>query len=837
MKIDLSDKRRLTKIIVSAVMGVLILLTLFWQSKSVYTNSTFYYPTEQFVELQSGQPVELNVLIDSDDPVLRSVAVTFATYARVNEGDVKVEFVEGDTVLSEWHVSASELLDNAIRGFEADHTVRLNKGSVYKIRITEQFEGDNSIAVGAASTGNLSCYVTTYDSGRCLKWFAVMALIFIAAFAVSSIWGGLLDMSVVKIVVSGIAVMFVLFIFQFDLFPAIATRLSVKPVPSATEVWDTVGPEATADYTFSYNGEPFEGLEIFTTGENASEYLVTLVNNTTGTTYFDNTAVSHDWRVTTGRLCMLLRTKDSSSGLRYYENGEYSLTITNTSPEKSLQVELASNPEESGVREISFAGIRDTDLGRKVATMVIGLMIVYLVAIDILRKRGKLNVEVFFLVTVLPLSFVYFIFMQPWNVPDSGAHFLASYRVSNLLLGVNGDREWFARTCDTAYYNGISWWTEKKPDLAGIASMVQGLRTSAGDTTLADLIPHEVKMEYYSVINWLPQGLGLALGRLLGLGSAIAVILARVFILAAYVLGCLRAIRNAPVGKSLFAALALLPVSLMMSSSFSYDAMVIIVSLNFVAIFLKLRSEITRASVIEAVVWAFLLGSVKGGCGLFLLPLMLLLIKKDKKSILTATGIIAAALLSVLLFDKILPSDELFQFGEENSGTMMTQFAFDNPAQYLRMVVKTFFLYSDHYLTEAFGMYLSYLEEVFVLVTVFGSVLAAFVYSTFEKDTLELKKSDRIAFVVIFVLSLLITPAMLLSYTPSGSGVIYGIQGRYFFPVIILILMSITKFGLHKSREGADEKTRAAAIRTCTNVYVIMTLVMVYMLVKLYLGR
>ena len=836
MRIDLNDKKKLTKIIVSAVMGVLILMTLFWQSKSVYTDSTFYYPTEQFIELQNGQPVELQVLIDSANPVLKDVGVTFATYARVNEGDVKVEFLDGETVLSEWHVSASELLDNAIRGFDSK-PVRLNQGSVYTIRITEQFEGENSIAVGAASTGNLSCTVTTYDSGKCLKWFALMSVLFIAAAVSMAVFGSMLDLSIPKIVISGVVVMLVLFIFQFDFFPSVRTRLAVKSVPSDTGVWDTIAPGATSDYVFSYEGNPFEGLEIFTTGENASEYLVTLVNNTTGTTYFDGIPVSHNWRVSTGRLCMLLRTSDSSSGLRYYENGEYSLSITNTSSEKALDVELASSPDETGVKQITFAGIRDTDLGVKIATAIIVLMIMYLVALDIMRKNSKLDVERFFLVTVIPLSIVYFIFMQPWNVPDSGAHFLASYRVSNLLLGINGDREWFARTCDAFYYNGISWWTERKPDIDGVASMVEGLRASTGDTTIADLIPHEIKMEYYSVINWLPQGIGLAIGRLLGLSSTLAVILARLFILAAYILGCLRAIRNTPVGKSLFAALALLPVSVMMSSSFSYDAMVIIVSLNFVAIFLKLRSEVTRASIIEAVIWAFLLGSIKGGCGLFLLPLMLLLIKKDRKSVLATVGIIASALFSVLLFDKLLPSDELFQFGEENSGNMMTQFAFDNPTQYLRMVIRTFFMYSDHFVEEAFGMYLSYLESVFLLVTVFGSVLAAFVFATFEKDKLELRHSDRVAFAVIFVLSLLITPAMLLSYTPSGSGVIYGIQGRYFFPVIILILMAVTKFGLHKSREGADEKVRTAAINACTNVYVIMTLVMVYMLVKLYLGR
>ena len=838
MKLNTIDKNKTIRIIAAAIIGVLIIVMLFWQSKAVYTDSNYYYPTETFVQLESGKPVSQELPAPGSNPVLKSVAVTFATNARVNEGDVTVELLSGGEVITSWNIKASELLDNAIREFEARDGIRLNSDSTYTVRITETFEGEeNNIAVGSASTGNLSCYIKTYDSGKCLKWFAVMTVVFILGYVLLIVKGGLLEKSLLNMIVIGLVSVLIIFIFEFDLFPRITTRLHSAPIPSSTDVWDTINPGEAKEYTFSYYGDKFEELEIFTSGDNASDYSVSLTNTTTGKTYFEDCPVSPDWRVSTGRLCMMLSTKYSPLGERYFDLGDYTVRIVNLSGEQALNVEIASPVEEGATPVITFAGIRHSDLGIKIASFAIAMFFLYVVALNILRKYNKLSVEVFFLVTVIPLSVMYLIFFQPWNVPDAGAHFPAAYRISNLLMGINGRLEWFGRSCDAPFYNSINWWSERKPDLEGISYMLHGLREKAGDRSLVDFLPHEDKMKYYSFINWFPQAVGMSLARLAGFNSSMMILIGRLFILAVFIFAGHRAIQNTPVGKSVFAGLALLPVSLMMSSSFSYDAMVIITSLSFAAIILKLRYEYSRGALIEAVIWAVFLGAVKGGSLLLLLPLALLLIKKDKKSVISVCSIIGAALLTVLLFDKILPSDELFQFGEENSGNMMTAFAYQQPADYLRMLVSTFQWFGDTYMFQALGKELSYLEATLSEVTVIGAFLAILVYATLEKDKLELKKSDRIIFVVIALLSFILTPAMLLSYTPNGSGMIYGVQGRYLFPMMSLLILAVTKFGLKKTRENASDEVKTQVMDSCINVYVILTLIMMYMMMKLYLGR
>lgn len=834
MNLKAAGGKKVIKIAAAAVIGVLVLIMLFITSKSVFTTSNLYIPTEQFVQLQSGVPISREIIVPGRSPVLRSVAVTFATNSRSNEGEVLVELLDGDSVLERWNIEASELLDNAIREFYSPRGIKLNEGGTYTLRITETFEGENNIAVGQAQTGVLSCYMKTYDSASCFRWFVCMSLVFIAGFAALILLGGFLEKSVLNLAVTGVAALLILFVLEFDFFPMIKRDLSIVPAPSPTDVWDTIEPGDQKEYSFTYEGDSFETLEIFTSGENASEYAVTLINETTGVTYFDSTIVSHFWRATSDRLGMMLSTRDSVVPGRFFESGDYTLIIDNLTSDKPLNIELVGTPAEGENPSVTFAGIRKSYLGVKIASLCIILLYLYITVVSVLNYRNKLTMERFFLVTVIPLSVIYFILFQPWNIPDSGVHFLASYRVSNLMMFIRGDREWFTRFCDASYYESAHWYAVN-PSLEEMAHSLFHLNDSPGDLTLVDLLPHESKMEYYSIVNWLPQGLGLTIGRLLRLNPSLSVIIARILILAAYIAGCYRAVKNTPVGKSVMTFSALLPICLMMSSSFSYDAMVFISVLNFISIVLNLRKDYTRSAFVEALAWSFILGAVKGGSGLVLLPLLLILIRKDKKSLITTGSILGMTLFSYILFSKIIPSDDLFQFGVENSGNMMASFSLEHPVEYLKMLVRTYLYFADRFVLESLGSDLAFIEPPFPMITVIGAALCMLIYATFERDELTFDKKDRFVISTIVLIAFIATPAMLLSYTPAGSGMIYGIQGRYFFPTVPLLSLCIVKFGLLRS--GLKKDNAAITMNACLNTYMAITIFMVYMMLKLYLGR
>ena len=143
----------------------------------------------------------------------------------------------------------------------------------------------------------------------------------------------------------------------------------------------------------------------------------------------------------------------------------------------------------------------------------------------------------------------------------------------------------------------------------------------------------------------------------------------------------------------------------------------------------------------------------------------------------------------------------------------------------------------DEFVFDALGLSLAFLEPTFTAATVAGAAIAMAVYSTFENDELKLKKKDRSVMVLIILIVVVATPAMLLSYTPAGSGMIYGIQGRYLFPAVPLIILCLTKVRFEKI--GTD-KTRMAgriSMKVCIDAYIIINMIMVYLMMKLYLGR
>ena len=85
-------------------------------------------------------------------------------------------------------------------------------------------------------------------------------------------------------------------------------------------------------------------------------------------------------------------------------------------------------------------------------------------------------------------------------------------------------------------------------------------------------------------LAYVPQAMGIALARMLGLGGLGLLFMGRLFNLMFFTaMGCLT-IRRMPFGKEVAAGAALLPMTLHLAASFSYDVMIIALSGYFSAV-------------------------------------------------------------------------------------------------------------------------------------------------------------------------------------------------------------------------------------------------------------
>lgn len=469
---------------------------------------------------------------------------------------------------------------------------------------------------------------------------------------------------------------------------------------------------------------------------------------------------------------------------------------------------------------LNYQLLRTSTLGYRLACLVFLILGAYILAMCFLagslKAGARFSAERFFITSVIPLALIHLILMLPWSPPDTGSHILAAYRYSNMIVGSRGENEWMGRADDAALFpdewkiDEIS--TKFNPNMKQYAEMYLNVRLFVKDRTPTPIGSDE-KMKYYSVFNYLPQVAGLTLGRVLRLGTVPILWLARLAILAVWIAACRHAVRIAPVGKILFAAVPLLPISLMIGSSISYDAMVMISTLCFTASVLRLSqvaqtmdagrgtgfaktlgdaNRVQNYCILECALWAALIGSVKGGGYLILLPLLLLCVTTNlSASLRRVLPVIGAGGVAALLFDVILAPDALFQFGQAGSGRLTASFALAHPMQYLDMLMSTYIENADAIFMGVGGTRLAWMETVIPEMVIACLLFVLIIFASAQKKKELFDFTPRIKRVILIILGVMLffMPAMLLSWTTPGSEIIMGLQGRYYLPVLPLFLL------------------------------------------------
>ena len=617
------------------------------------------------------------------------------------------------------------------------------------------------------------------------------------------------------------------------LFPRIRKETLIKGIMEFKT--ETLAPGSTSDHDFDCTMTGFDSMAFFIMNGEPSSLSVTLRNKDTGKIFLKDVRITDNMCSPEGSGTVI--SLNNADGSRF-DPGHYQVTITNAS---SLPADLVVEKEDGSLTVRIFV---KTNTGYVVfAAVCIMLFLFWAASLCVYLKAGStsaLSPEKLFLAAVIPLSIACIFLIPPWSTGDSEAHYLACYRLSNLFLGQSGSREWMGRTDDVLFFRD-TWWNFTTPMTGGYEILKSNFRLFAADNTLIDMTARSEKMNYYSVFCYIPQTAALVLGRLIGFGPVFNCYLVKAFTAIFYIFLCYRAIKKAPYCKEIIALCAVLPSSLMMSGAFSYDPMVIITSLNFLASVLWLKdSPNERKPIVYTCIWAFILGAVKGGGYLLLLPLLFLIpARKNGFKHLGKFLPMIFGLFSVALFDMVLPDRGLYQFGSKGNGFMTASFALENPVSYLVMLVKTYARFAGEMLKDLFGSKLCWGEETIPFAFSAVMLIILLILAASDEKIDLLKKKDILVISAVVLIALITTPAMLLSWTPEGSDVILGIQGHYFLPVLPLFAITAGK-GLRvlSNKTGFIRKKAFKTIGAFVYpAIVIMTFYAFYFIMRLYLTR
>ena len=442
------------------------------------------------------------------------------------------------------------------------------------------------------------------------------------------------------------------------------------------------------------------------------------------------------------------------------------------------------------------------------------LGIAFILLLHWLSFCKDIRIERLFLFSAIVLSLAYMAFFAPISVPDEQAHYLSAYRLSNYFLfrfGQMSNPDLLIRSADLQFFSTFSTSGTLNPER--YIQTIKGFSFFVGNS---EVVTYSANAVTNVPLGYLASALGIALGRLLHLGSIPVFYLGRMCNMALYIGLAYGAMRRIPFGKIVIFIVSLFPMTLHLCASYSYDCMIIGVSMLFVAEVLRMiyGDAVRRGQLIFCAVLCFVLAPSK----LVYTPLLflVLLIPGAKlKGVFRRPALLKviwiAAGIAGLLIGQL---GSLASYVDEDAGSYIAwagepgyslNWVLHNIAKTVLIFLNTLIGQTDYYITTMLGGQLGWLQ---LHIPGYFYLLFAllFVLACLKKR----QETDRLGFaskcwVLLLVLGscALVLASMFLSWTPMSSDSILGVQGRYFLPLLPAVFLLLRSDAIQVT-EGID---------------------------------
>ena len=298
------------------------------------------------------------------------------------------------------------------------------------------------------------------------------------------------------------------------------------------------------------------------------------------------------------------------------------------------------------------------------------------------------------------------------------------------------------------------------------------------------------------------------------------------------------ALKKMPFGKLPLLISMCLPIAIEGFTSLSPDAITISVAYLFIAYvfsFVFCKDEAKKISKKDIVI-LLILSVLLALCKIVYLPIvaLILLLTKNKFQnkklhIATVVGIIVISVTANLLWLNTANMYlEMYKDGNSNSQIATI---FQNPILYLQRFLATVNYYIGDYTFSLFGKELGW-NEYAQLNSLLPMVLGAlFVFVSLSDKTLKisLKKYQNviIGLIILAVIGLIFT-SLYIQWNSTGNQLITGIQGRYFIPILPLVVLLIASNLKIKTEYTEEGIAKFAGITICiAYMYVFIKLLII----------
>ncbi len=299
----------------------------------------------------------------------------------------------------------------------------------------------------------------------------------------------------------------------------------------------------------------------------------------------------------------------------------------------------------------------------------------------------------------------------------------------------------------------------------------------------------------YPPTAYLPQIVGIGLGKIFNLSPLVLMYLGRLASLLAWLFLIYYALKIIPVGKWLMFLLALLPMGLFQAASLSADVLTNGLAFLGIALFLRfaLTSETLNSKKLFLLLTVGLLLSLSKPA-YALVPLVFLFIPLKNFANKKTYHIFSAWLIGLIVLTNLAwfygAGNLSVPTKAQTSPAAQLEYISAAPLEYAKTILRTIPESSGFYLHTFIG-WLGWLDTplpLWIIYSYYAALLLALGLDNNQEPHLPAKIKLGLLFIALSTIVIILT-SMYLIWSPVGGRLITGVQGRYFIPIAPLLLL------------------------------------------------
>lgn len=405
-------------------------------------------------------------------------------------------------------------------------------------------------------------------------------------------------------------------------------------------------------------------------------------------------------------------------------------------------------------------------------------------------KNIKIKKEILFLYMALFIGIIFVFINVPQIRYDEHAHFWRAYEIArgNIISKTTNELpnsviELFKRN-DGTYPNREFNYETLKEKISEPLNEENKIAFPVGAT--GSLTP----------ISYIPQVIGILIGRVLNFSPMVILWLARMANLLCYIALVFLAIKIMPFEKWkwIIMIIALFPMTMNLAATVSPDTIIISTTLLAISYVFYLKNVVKKITMKNMILLGILF-MIPIVCKIVYFPLCLLvfILPKDKfenKLKRNLYYILTALIIFVTYFalNKLVAKGD-YAIAIRTNMTEQILFTISDLSRDFVTAINTFYSESSLYFFELIGGW----NTINIISVVFFIIL---LFVMFNKESTQYefnRKEKNIVLAIIIIQALGVIAAMYLGWTQARQTTVEGIQGRYFLPILPLLCMLICR--------------------------------------------